>query len=435
MKKRQRSLDKHGRFQAGGLIALLGMAFTFGLTSAHADWQPATNLTFKAAVGTKVAYDSNVYLQDTDPAPGVPGAVPANHGSWIFSVMPQIGVDYQACEAFKVTTGYSGEYTWFNSAASEDHMIHRFPLNASGKVGETDWKIGNAFTYIDGSNQGPVFGAPGQVPAIGGIPMRDRRDALIYKGSLGVQQPLGKGWFIRPEATAYVHDFYAEQRPSPAGGTYENYVDRQEITGGAHVGRDTGRNTALSLGYVYGRQDQFSLRGVDSPYDNSLHRVLVGLKGSPWKWVRLDLLAGPDFRDFDNRIAGFDDQEVVAYVLSTVTFLPSPKDSVVLFNKRYEQPAFGGPSMYEDVTYKAAWVRRWRPELTSSLSFQAYLGDWKLPAKRVDWIYTPAASLTYVWNKKVTVELAYSYDWTDCEYSDGRNFSRHIGSLMLGYRF
>jgi hypothetical protein len=58
----------------------------------------------------------------------------------------------------------------------------------------------------------------------------------------------------------------------------------------------------------------------------------------------------------------------------------------------------------------------------------------------VDWIYTPAVSLTYVWNKKVTVELAYSYDFTDCTipgvtFSEGRNFTRHIGSLMVGYRF
>lgn len=413
------------------------MASCLGLlaSAALADWQPTTNLTFKAAVAAKVAYDSNVYLQDTDPAPGVPGAVPANHGSWVFSVMPQLGLDYQACEAFKLTTGYSGEYNWFNSASSEDHMIHRFPLNASGKVGETDWKIGNAFTYIDGNNLGPIFGAPGQIPAIGGIPMRDRRDALIYKGNLGVQQPLGKGWFIRPEASAYVHDFYAEQHTSPPGGAYENYIDRQEVTGGAHVGHGIGRNTTLSLGYLYGRQDQFSLLGANSPYDSSIHRVLVGLKGTPWKWLRLDLLAGPDFRDFDNSIAGFDDEEVVGYVLSTVTFLPTKKDSIVLFNKRYEQPSFASMGMYEDVTYKGAWVRQWCPALSSSLSFQAYLGDWKPPAKRVDWIYTPAASLTYVWNKKVTMELAYSYDWTDCDFNDGRNFSRHIGSLMVGYRF
>jgi hypothetical protein len=330
----------------------------FAFTTAQADWQPVTNLTFKAALGTKVAYDSNVYLQDSDPLPGVPGAVPANHGSWVFSVMPQLGLEYQACEAFKLTTGYSGEYNWFNSASSEDNMIHRFPLNAAGKVGETDWRIGNAFTYIDGNNVGPLFGRPGDVPAIGGIPLRDRRDALIYKGSLGVRQPLGKGWFIRPEANAYVHDFYTEQRRSPVGGVYENYVDRQEITGGVHVGYDVGRNTALSLGYVYGRQDQFVLLGVPSPLGNSIHRALLGVDGSPWKWVRLNILVGPDFRDFDNEVPGFDDDEVLVYVLSTITFMPSKNDRIVLFNKRYEQPAFGIHYMYEDVTYKGAWVHQ-----------------------------------------------------------------------------
>ncbi|RME93170.1 MAG: hypothetical protein D6766_08680 [Verrucomicrobia bacterium] len=360
----------------------------------------------------------------------------------MFSVLPQLGLDYQPCEAFKLQTGYSGEYTWFDRASSEDHRIHRFPLNATGKVGDTSWSIGNSFTYIDGSNEGPVFGRPGDIPAIGGIPLRDRRSALIYRGSLKVRQPLGGPWFLEPVANAYVHDFYTVQRANPIGPNrvYENYVDRQEVTGGVMVGRDIGRHTELSLGYVYGRQDQFSLLGTDSPYDSHIHRILMGLRGQPASWVRLDWLVGPDFRDFDRPIAGFDDDEVLAFVQCSATLMPTKADRIVLFNKRYLQPAYGGPSVYEDVTYRITWQRQWCPEFSSQVGFQAYEGDWQLPARRDDWIFTPSVTLTYQWRKKLTVQLAYSYDWTDCEYagvtySDGRNFTRHIGSLLVGWRF
>lgn len=410
--------------------------------SACADWQPSTNLTFKAAVGVRATYDSNVYLQDTDPAPGVPDALPANHASWVTTVLPQIGVAYAPGEAFELTTGYNGEYSWYSDASSENHRIHRVPLNLSGRAGETPWKIGNTLTYIDGSRVGATFGRPGDVPAIGGIPMRNRREAVIYVGNLSVDQALGRGWTLRPVATAYLHDFHTDQRPNPTPGVsvYENYVDRQEYTVGAHLGRGIGRNTKLSLGYVFGRQDQGKLLGVPSPYDNYLNRVLVGLSGTPWKWLQLSLLAGPDFRLFDNDIPRFDGNEVVPYVLSTATILPSKRDRIVLFNKRYEQPAFGGPSMYEDVTYKVQWSHQFSPEINATASFQAYQGLWKLPARREDWIFTPGITVTYVWKKKLTVQVAYSYDWTDCAldgvaHSDGRNFSRHLASVMAGWRF
>lgn len=409
---------------------------------AVADWQPVTNLTLKAAAAVRVAYDSNVYLQDTAAAPGVTGVVPAEHGSWVFSVLPQLGLAYQPCEAFKLQTGYAGEYTWFERASSEDHRVHRFPLNASGKVSDTSWAVGNSFTYIDGADEGPTFGRPADIPAIGGVPLRDRRSALIYRGSLKVRQPLGGPWFLEPVANAYVHDFYTVQKANPVGPNrvYENYVDRQEVTGGLMIGRDIGRHTDLSLGYVYGRQDQFSLLGNNSPYDSHIHRILMGLRGRPASWVQLDWLVGPDFRDFDREIAGFDDDEVLAFVQCSATLLPTKADRIVLFNKRYLQPAYGGPSVYEDVTYRITWLRQWCPEFSSQVGFQAYQGDWQLPARRDDWIFTPSVSLTYKWRKKLTVQLAYSYDWTDTEYagvtySDGRNFSRHLTSLLVGYQF
>jgi hypothetical protein len=426
------------RLVAGMAAVLWGAA----ACSARADWQVTSNLTAKAALGVRETYDSNVYLQDTDPAPGVPGAVPARHDSWVTTLLPQAGVAYEAGEACKVSLGYKGEYNWYSDAASEDHLLHRGLLDFSGRVKDTPWKLSNTLIYIDGSREGPVFGRPADIPAIGGIPMRDRREAMIYKGNLSVDQPLGGKWHLRPVATAYVHDFRTLQRPSPTPSlwVYENYVDRQQYTVGAHLGYDVGRNTRLSLGYIFGRQDQGELLGVNSPYDNYLHRVLVGLSGKPWKWLELGLMAGPDFRVFDNDIPRFDENEVLPYVLSTVTLIPGEQDRIVLFNKRYEQPAFGGPSMYEDVTYKVVWNHQFNPELSASFSFQAYEGLWKLPARREDWIFTPGVTVTYLWRKKLTVQVAYSYDWTHCAldgvpYSDNRDFSRHLGSLLVGWRF
>ncbi|MCX6925357.1 MAG: hypothetical protein NT154_19425, partial [Verrucomicrobia bacterium] len=403
----------------------------------------------RAEAGFKETFDSNVYIQDTEPSSDVPGAVPAKKESLVSTISPRVFLDYMPCTAFKATLSYTPDFTWYEDASSEDNNTHRFGVNFGGTVAETVWDLQNSFTYIDGSTDGPIFGRPGDIPAVGGIPLRDRRAAFIYRSGFRYTEMFGK-WMVRPVATAYVQDFKTAQRFTPPGAdyVYENYIDRQDINGGLDVGYEAVKDLRLILGYRYGRQDQFNApcgpggAVISSPYGNTYHRILAGAEGAPLPWLKLGVLAGPDIRQFDNDISGFNANELLYYVDAFVTILPTKQDSITLSNKRFEQPAFSSFSMYEDINYDITWKHRFNDHWAATAGFKLYIGDWQAPVNRDDWIYTPMVGLAYTYNKHLSAELSYSYDWVENQistsaagatYADGREFTRNLLSLALKY--
>ena len=422
-----------------------------------------TNLTWKAEASVKETFDSNVYLQDNAPNPDYVAAakaagfhpVQANKGSMVTTLTPKVGLDYKPCAAFNLSAGYSPEIAFYTSAEDENYVTHRGTLNFNGTVEKTSWELLNAATYIDGNTEGPTFARPDDIPAIGGIPLRDRRAAFIFRNGFRLTQTAGN-WFFRPVASAYIHDFQTELRPNLNSKvySYENYIDRQEISGGLDIGYDVGKKTFLVVGYRYGRQDQF--KGpfgpggsiINSPFDNAYHRILLGVEGSPASWLKLSVLAGPDIRDFSDKAGlqqmypAFNRNKLLVYWDASVTVLPDKNDTVTLKSTRYEQPAFSSFSMYQDIKTDLAWRHKLNDQFSTQIGFTLYVGDWQLPTHRDDWIYTPSAALDYNFNKHLSAELSYSYDWVDSKVpasveplTESHEFTRHLVSLSVKYVF
>lgn len=397
-------------------------------------------------------YDSNVYLQDAEPAPAggaearAAGLEMARPGaaSLVTAVQAKVDWSWHAGDALRVEMSYAPEQVIYHDADSESHVAHRGTFQVSGGNGEITWESAHLLTYVDGNGEGPVFGRPGDIPAIGGIPLRDRRESLLLRDSLKLVIPAGPG-FLRPVASFYYHDFRTEQRPSTAGYVYESYVDRLEAVAGLDAGFPVQEETSFVVGYRYGAQSQFDWLGVDSAYDNRFHRILLGVEGSPREWLKLCVLAGPDLRQFsDGTRRGFDGEELLYYVDAAVTLLPNERDSVALSLRRYEQPAFSSPCIYEDINYEVNWKRRMGEHWASVAGFHLYVGDWQAPVQREDWIFTPNAALIYTLDG-FSAELGYSYDWVEdragpvsgapTACSPGREFTRTMVSLSAKYRF
>ena len=443
--------SKYSYWPCAAVLAVL----IFAAMSADAG---LTNVTYKAEATVKETFDSNVYLQDNAPAPANVTAaraagfnpVEANQGSFVTTILPKIGLDYKPCSAFNLSLGYAPEIVFYHSTPDEDYVTHRALFNFGGKLGDATWELVNTATYIDGSKVGPTFARPDDIPAIGGIPLRDRRAAFIFRNGFRLTEPVGK-WFFRPVATAYIHDFKTDQRPNLNSTvySYENYIDRQDISGGLDVGYDLGKKNYLVAGYRYGRQNQF--KGpfgpggaiVNSPFGNTYHRILLGMEGSPVSWLKLAVLGGPDIRQWDSTTpAGFDRTGLRYYWDASATLLPTKNDTVTLKSTRYEQPAFSSFSMYEDTKTDLAWRHKFNDQFTTTLGFTLYVGDWEKPVNRDDWIYTPNAGLTYNYNKHLSAEFAYSYDWVDSKVSasverltNSHEFTRHLVSLAVKYAF
>jgi len=441
-------------FQTFGALNLA----VLGFAAVPAPAQP-TNVTYTIEATVKEAYDDNIYLQDNAPDPANVAAaeaagfkpVEANKGSFITSILPKLGMDYKPSPWFNLSLGYAPEIAFYHSAPSEDYVTHRVPFNFSGKLGDATWELVNMATYIDGTKTGPTFARPDDIPAIGGIPIRDRRAAFIFRNGFRLIEPVGK-WFFRPMAASYIHDFKTDQHYQTAAEkamySYENYVDRQDISGGLDVGYEVAKKTYLIAGYRYGRQDQFTLPGAGgttlySPYGNAYHRILLGAEGSPVSWLKLAVLGGPDIRQWDSTTpAGFDRTGLRYYWDASATVLPTKCDTVTLKSVSYEQPAFSSFSMYQDTKTDLAWKHKFSDQFITTLGFTLYIGDWEKPVNRDDWIYTPSAGLTYNYNKHLSAECNYSYDWVDSKVSasvepltNSHEFTRHLVSLAVKYVF
>lgn len=426
-----------------GLLVYAGAAGAQG-------WQLATNLTLKAELTIRETYDDNVFILDTAPDPtltppaGYTISVPKKE-SLVTSVIPGLTLNYRPCAAFVATVSYAPEATWYHSAHSEDYVAHRAAINFSGKINEITYDWVNSMTWIDGSDLGPVTMRPGDCRAIGGIPLRDRRDGVAFRNGLKVTIPIGK-WFIRPVVNAYVHDFQIEQRASGAGYVYDYFIDRWDVGGGLDVGYEAFARTKLVAGYRYGHQEQGPRSGMASPYSNDYQRFLLGVEGAPAPWLKLAVLAGPDVRNWRNSPpAAFDEDEVLWFVDATATILPTQADTLTLRATRFEQPAFTSHSVYEDIRYDLTWRHRFTDKFVAGAGLTLYIGDWQSPAKREDWIYTPSVLASYTFSPHLTADVMWSYDnaknqvtpvaGTSTQFADGREFTRNLISLTLKYTF
>jgi hypothetical protein len=384
---------------------------------------------FTSSITVKETYDDNVFLQDT--------TYLAHKRSMVTSATPSLALAFQQIPEFKASISYAPEVVYYHSHSSENHVAHRGALNLGGKVDNSAWEINNTFIGIDGSDIGPTFDIVngGDTPAVGGIPLRDRRDALIYRNSSRFTQTFGK-LFLRPVFTAYSHDF--QTRQSAALG-YVNYIDRYDVNGGLDIGYELWTKTWLVLGHRYGSQHQGMRLGTGSPYCSTYHRALAGIEGTPTNWLKLNVLAGPDFRNFSasNLPAAFDRNELLWWVDASATITIGKNDTITTLVTRYEQTAFTSQSVYEDILYSLTWRHKFSDKLATTVGMKMYEGDWQAPVTRDDVIYTPSIGVTYTFNKHLTADFAWSYDAVNSEVPNttGREYTRNLVSLSAKYSF
>lgn len=388
-------------------------------TPVTSPWKPS------AAVSLKESYDSNVFLQDV-------GSL-ADRDSFVTTVIPSVGLKYQGGPAFQASLTYAPEVNFFHSESNEDYVLHRVGLNLGGKASATSWDFQNTVIAIDGDDEGLVFDGPGGAPAAGGPGDRDRRDAAIYRGLFKVTHEWND-WFVRPTATAYVHDWQTRHLSTPG---YLNFVDRNEFTGGVDIGRKVSNGLKASVGYRYGTQDQAKLLSYPEEYDNDFHRLLFGIDGQPWNWLRLGVTLGPEFRSYGSKVpAGFGDHDVVnLFVDASLTFIPSKQDTVTVSVKQYDQPAFGGRAAYEDLTYNLAWRHPFGSKVVVGAGGRAYNTYFLRPAARNDWVFSGNALLSYAFTPDVQAELSYLYEEGDSRIpnTSGRDYTRHVVALGVRY--
>lgn len=410
---------------------------------------PKSPWAVSVSAALKETFDSNVYLQSHEarnaPPPGVTWAQ-ADQSSMVTTFIPSVGVAYKPSALFNASLTYAPELGSYHAESSEDYVSHKGTLGVTGKSGNTSWDLAGALTFTDGSNLGLNFdpSTTGAPPAAGGVPIRDRRDQTFTRDSFKLTHTYGK-WMFRPLATFYWHDFQTEQHTEALDGArwrgYQNYNDRWEAIGGLDVGYQAFENTYLLLGYRYGHQNQAKLRGSPYQYDSDISRPLVGIEGKPWKWLTLNGLFGPDFRNWDTSggkiDSRFEEGEIYYFWDASGTAAAGKLDSITLRTRSFRGPSAGGAAINEDLTYELSWKHKFDDRLTSAVGLRAYSTDFEAPSVREDWIITPSLVVAYAFNKQWNAEFSYSFDRAFSEVPDmpGREYDRHLVALGARYVF
>ena len=388
---------------------------------------PPKNPEWRTTVSVAVAEwcDSNVFLQDVTSQ--------AHRQSMVTSVAPFFGVEWNPEPEFHMAVNYSPNLVRYASDPTEDHTDHRGNINFAGQLGDATYEVLNSATWIDGSRTDVTFPGPGGAPAIGGIPIRDRRQALNLNESFKLQYPIGD-WFVRPVGGWYMNDYKTAYSAAPG---YENYASRDDINGGVDIGYKVYDKTYAVVGYRSGHQDQAALPGSPIEYSNDYNRFLFGGEGSPLPWLKFSFMAGPELHYYGpNVAAGFCANQSQLYADFAATVTLGKADVLVLSAKRYTRPGYTGRSILSEFLCDATWRHKFTDALSGNMGFTSYLADYA-PLVRNDDIYTPSVGLTYQFNKHFCAELRYSYDVANSEVvnTEGREFQRQIAMLNLRYLF
>ena len=395
------------------------------------------------------SYDTNVYVAGWDVAPGE-NVSTRNKASAVTTISPKIGVDFAKLldkdSILKVfSLGYSPDFVTYHDASSESYAAHRFTTAIKAKADPVTLSIENAFTYIDGSKDGLFY--PGGASAYANGTIRERRNQWQDRSKASLKIDFNESFFLRPMASLLYYNLDTNFLPTtasvvdpvhPAG--YTNFIDRYDLNGGADIGYNVNKDVAFTLGYRYGHQTQANLPlAIDPTQTNAssdYQRVLVGVEGSPLKWLKVEASVGPQFTTYtDSRpiaaggtpinvttivkgkpkitptlVDQIDKSPTDVYAEAAVTISPSASDTLVLKYKRWDWVSSTGKNAYLDTLYDASFRHQITKALQLEVGVRASNSDYNPSSLRNDWLYTTSAGLKYAVTKNLSLDLSYAYD-------------------------
>jgi hypothetical protein len=409
------------------------------------------------SVNIKESYDNNVFLSGVNPGSLPPsytvpsGSVAAlkNEYSWITAISPKIGVNFSPLLGSPtnlplLSLAYAPDLAVYHDQTSESYEAHRALAAVKVKTDPVSFSGDNAFSYVNGSDMGPVYPG-GYYSAIATAAARERRKQIQDRGNVSVQFDQEK-WFFRPTASLLYYDLMTEQINLPG---YQNYCDRYDVNGGADVGYKITPKFAVTLGYRYGHQyqQQYSF----SPYSSSsdYQRVLAGVEGNPCSWLNVKALSGPDFRDYEGDSAGHitpvnNHHPVKYYGEAQATATVTPDNAVTFRYKQWQWVSGSGKVPYSDGTYELAW----HSQLAKPVGFDlgGKFSTWDFTSgnlstcHRHDLLYAVNTGLTYAITAHISISLTGTAEWGRNDQSDvvdagNREFNRQMISLGTQWKF
>ena len=361
-----------------------------------------TDLSF----GIKEGYDDNIL--------GVSGNRMPKSYSWMTMLSPKIGIDLapliKSSYLQALSMKYEPEATTFSQASEENNIAHRISNTVKAKMGVSSLNLDNAFVYVDGGNTAPIYAAPDNVRSgyAHALP-RERRHQYQDRMKFDLKFDAGS-FFVRPAGSLQYWDMLTDQK-STAG--YQNWVDRYDMNGGMDVGHSITSQLAFFLGYRYGRQYQGNVLNSKYSATNNYHRAVAGIEGKLCKWLSLSVVAGPDFRQYDDTAPVNQKNQVDFYSESSLTADITKSDAVTLKYKASQWISSTGQVPTFDTGFDLGYRHKFASSLVWNLNGQLKNADYTVgnlttgsaPSLRNDWLYGISTGASYDINKNIGVNL------------------------------
>ncbi len=406
------------------------------------DWLTELSLTFRES------YDSNVYDSNVPPL--------GNQDSMISTISPKIDINFvpmigdKDAGLEKLTLCYNPVISYYHAETGENNTAHNIGNLIKGKAGDFSYDLSNLFTVVDGNTTALAY--PNGFNFYSATVTRNRRSQIDEVGKLSLRYDLNKEWFVRTVAQTFYQDYGTRLMSMVPG--YLNYIDRFDVNVGPDVGYHFTKDFAVTLGYRAGHQGQSIFGNNQGPTgsggsdNNNYQRVLVGLEGKPWPWLKLEISAGPDFRHYGNDIptdsAVNEDRNFNRiFCDSKMTFLLTRDDTLSFMVKQWQWISSVSVATYQDETYRMGYKRQWTKDFSSEIFIQHAEADFDSygPPGRDDSMDTVGTTLVYQLNKHVTMDLGYSVDRGGSAYMPGatqpvgRDFTCHLVTFGTAYKF
>jgi hypothetical protein len=411
------------------------------------DWLTELSLTFRES------YDSNVYYSNVPPL--------ANQDSMVSTISPKFDINFvplldaKDVGMEKLTLSYNPVISYYHAETGENNTAHNIGNQIKGKADDFSYDLTSLLTVVDGSNVALAF-PNGYNTISANAQTRNRRAQTDEVGKLSLRYELNDKWFVRTVAQTLYQDFSTRFMSTAAVPGYLNYIDRYDVNVGPDIGYKAYKDFAVALGYRAGHQgqsvfasnNQNSATQAGGSNNNNYQRVLVGLEGAPWKWLKLDVSAGPDFRHYGNDIPVKEDRNFNRiYSDSKITFLPTAEDTITLLIRQSQWLSSTSISTCEDETfrfgYKRQWTKDFSAEVFAQLSDSNYDSNPAIAtANRDDNVATFGLNLVYKLNKNITFDLGYQAERGGSAYmpnspicNAGRDYTRHLVGFGTKYSF
>ena len=445
------------------LPAACGASAGDDATPDSAGWQKPAWLT-DLSLGFQESYDNNVL--------GVSGRGMKPASSWISTVSPRLGIDFapllgDQAALQKLTLSYTPDFAVYHDAAAESYDAHKFGNAIQGKTGDFSFSVNNAFLYNDGGRDAPIY-ARNQLSGAAGnqndkfrnfyafaMP-RERRDQIQDRSTAWLEYDADK-LFFRPTGSWLSYDLntiFHNAAKAPFLG-YQNWPDRYDVNGGADVGYRVADDLALTLGGRYGSQYQQQFPAAissDRHYSSSdYQRALLGLEGAPWKWLKVELKGGPDFREYNANAPVNNLHPVTYFGEAAITAATTDRQSLAFKYRQWEWVSSTGLVPYFDSTYALTYhwspTRHWGLDLGGRMLEADFSSGsdtaGTAPSLRDDRLFTVSAGVSYSFNTHLGANLAYTYDLgrnaqdnlpakDEAAY---RAYDRQLVSLGVQYKF